>query len=187
MTGTQERWRLKDASVRIDSMPVDGRDVRLTADADDRAQLAAQLDLTAVERLAVTLHAVKFRGGMRVTGRLDAEVEQPSVVSFQPVRQSISEAIDRIFLPGGEKPYAGEAGAEIFVDLEGDDVPDHFDGPEADLTDLIVETLSLALDPYPRAEGEKLEDLGIVGDSDGEPESPFAALRRLKPDGDPSR
>lgn len=181
MSGTQERWRLKDASIRIDSMPIEGRDVRLRADAEERAQLAAQLDLTAVDRLDVTLHAVKFRGGMRVTGRLDAEVVQPSVVSFEPVRQVISEPIDRIFLPGGEKAYAGQAGAEIFVDLEGDDIPDHFEGPEADLTDLIVETLSLAIDPYPRAAGESLEDLGIAGDSEDAPESPFAALKRLKP------
>jgi hypothetical protein len=187
MTGTQERWRLKDASVRLDSMPVDGRDVRLSADEEERAQLAAQLDLTVVESLSVALHAVKFRGGFRVTGRLDAAIEQPSVVSFAPVRQVVSEPIDRVFLPGGEKPYAGEAGAEIFVDLDGDDVPDHFEGPEADLTDLIVETLSLAIDPYPRAEGEKLEDLGIVGDPADERESPFAALRRLKPDPDQTK
>ncbi|HQZ11484.1 MAG TPA: DUF177 domain-containing protein [Devosia sp.] len=180
MSGTHERWRLKDASIRIDSMPVDGRDVRLVADEEDRAQLAAQLDLTSIKRLEVALHAVKFRGGIRVTGRLDAAVEQPSVVSFVPVRQVISEPIDRVFLPGGEKLYAGEAGAEIFVDLDGDDVPDHFEGNEADLTDLVVETLSLAIDPYPRAEGESLEDLGIAGAADDAPESPFAALRRLK-------
>ena len=184
MSGTQERWRLKDASVRIDSMPIDGRDVSLTADEDERAQLAAQLNLTAVERLTIALHAVKFRGGIRVTGRLDAGIVQPSVVSLAPVRQVISEPIDRIFLPGGAKPYAGEADAEIFVDLEGDDLPDHFEGQEADLTDLIVETLALAVDQYPRAEGEKLEDLGIVGDPDDEPESPFAALKRLKSDPD---
>lgn len=183
MSGTHERWRLNDASIRLDSMPVEGRDVRLSASADERAQLAAQLDLTSVDRLDVSLHAVKFRGGMRVTGRLEAEVMQPSVVSFEPVRQAISEPVDRIFLPGGEKPYAGAAGAEVFVDLEGDDIPDHFEGNEADLTDLIVETLSLAIDPYPKAEGEKLEDLGIVGDDTAE-ESPFAALKRLKSDPD---
>lgn len=182
MSGTQERWRLKDAGVRIDSMPIDGRDVRLSADEDERAQLAAQLNLTVVERLSVALHAAKFRGGIRVTGRLDAEVVQPSVVSLEPVRQKISEPIDRVFLPAGQKPFADEAEAEIFVDIDGEDVPDHFEGSEADLTDLIVESLALAIDQYPRAEGEKLEDLGIVGDPADERESPFAALKRLKPD-----
>jgi hypothetical protein len=106
-------------------------------------------------------------------------VTQPSVVTLEPVRQSISEPVDRIFLPGGEKPYAGPANAEIFVDLEGEDVPDHFEGNEADLTDLIVEILALAVDPYPREPGVSLDDLGL--EPDGDQSSPFAALKALKP------
>ena len=87
---------------------------------------------------------------------------------------------NRIFLPGGEKQYAGPADAEIFVDLEGDDLPDHFEGNEADLTGLIVETLSLAIDPYPRAPGESLGELGSDGLDDEV--NPFASLKKLKQD-----
>jgi len=58
-------------------------------------------------------------------------------------------------------------------------VPDHFEGNEADLTDLIVETVALAADPYPRAAGESLDDLGLKPDL-GE-DHPFAALKALKP------
>ncbi len=39
-------------------------------------------------------------------------------------------------------------------------MPDHFEGNEADLTDLIVETLALAIDPYPREPGRVAGDLG---------------------------
>ena len=46
-------------------------------------------------------------------------------------------------------------GAEVFVDLEGEDLPDHFDGPEADLSEWLIETLALALDPYPRKPGRR--------------------------------
>ena len=116
---------------------------------------------------------------MRVTGRLTAAVTQPSVVTLEPLRQEIVEPIDRIFLPGGEKQYAGPANAEIFVDLEGDDVPDHFEGNEADLSDLIVETLALAVDLYPREPNASLEDAGYKPDLDET--SPFAALQALKP------
>ncbi|HHY51442.1 MAG TPA: DUF177 domain-containing protein [Alphaproteobacteria bacterium] len=175
------RLRLTDASIRVDSMPPAGRDLTLSVGDDERAAVAAQLNVTAVERLEVSLHADKFRGGMRVTGRLEAVVVQPSVVSLDPVRQAISEPVDRVFLPGGEKEFAGPAGAEIFVDLEGEDLPDHFEGPEADLSDLIIETLALAIDPYPRAEGETLADVGLVNQND-EAESPFSALEKLKDD-----
>ena len=170
---------IHDASIRLDSMPVAGRDVVVSPTAEERATIAAQLGLSAVDALDVKLHAVKFRGGLRVTGRLTAAVTQPSVVTLEPLTQEIAEPIDRIFLPGGEKAYAGPANAEIFVDLEGDDVPDHFEGNEADLSDLIVETLALAVDLYPREPDASLEDAGYKPDLDET--SPFAALKALKP------
>jgi uncharacterized metal-binding protein YceD (DUF177 family) len=172
--------RLDDATIRLDSMPAEGRELVLAVGEDERAVLAAQLAVTSLDRLEVKLNATRFRGGMRVQGGLKARITQPSVVSLEPVVQEIDEPIDRIFLPGGEKAYAGAAGAEIFVDLEGEDVPDHFEGQEADLSDLIIETLSLAIDPYPRAPGENLESIGVDPIEDA-PESPFARLKTLKP------
>jgi uncharacterized metal-binding protein YceD (DUF177 family) len=173
-----EQFRIPDASIRLDSMPVAGRDLALEVDAADRLAVAEQLGITAVEKLEVKLHAVRFKGGMRVTGRLLATTVQPSVVSLEPVIQEIAEPIERVFLPGGEKAYAGPADAEIFVDLEGEDVPDHFEGNEADLSALIVETLALALDPYPRQPGETLGALRDDGDT--ESDLPFAGLKILK-------
>jgi hypothetical protein len=159
-------------------MPAAGRDVEVRPDADERAAIARRIGVSSVEALEATLHAVRFRGGIRVTGRLAAEVTQPSVVTLEPVTQRLSEPIDRVFLPGGEKAYAGPAGAEVFVDLEGDDIPDHFEGNEADLSDLLLETLALAVDLYPRGPDESLDDLGL--DPDLAREHPFAALKRLK-------
>jgi hypothetical protein len=170
--------RIADAGIRLDSMPAAGRDLVLDVDAEDRLAIADQLGIVAVEKLLVRLHAVRFKGGIRVSGRLVATAVQKSVVSLEPVTQEISEPVDRIFLPGGEKQYAGPADAEIFVDLEGDDVPDHFEGNEADLSDLIVETLSLALDPYPRLPGESVGQLGDDGDTGSD--LPFAGLKVLK-------
>ncbi len=98
---------------------------------------------------------------------------------MEPIAQQIAEPVDRIFLPSGEKDFAGPANAEIFVDLEGDDLPDHFEGNEADLSDLIVETLALAVDLYPREPGASLEDTGFKPDPDES--SPFDVLKALKP------
>ena len=180
MKAAPERMRISGASIRLDSMPTAGRDLDLTVDKEERDALADELEIVAIDRLQVKLHAVRFRGGIRVTGRLAAVVVQQSVVTFEPVTQEIGEPIDRIFLPGAEKNFAEPANAEVFVDLEGEDIPDHFDGNEADLTDLIVETLALAIDPYPRAPGENIDDLGL-----GKVEEeihPFASLKKLKQD-----
>ena len=173
------RLRLMDATVRLDSMPPGGRDIAVTATNEDLAAIAVQIGVTSVDSLSARLHADKFRGGFRVTGAVQAQVTQPSVVSLEPVVQKIDEPVDRIFLPAGEKPFAGPAGAEVFVDLEGDDLPDHFEGNEADLTDLVIETVALAVDLYPRRDGESLG--AVAGDPDDVDENPFAVLAALRP------
>jgi hypothetical protein len=175
---TEGRTKLHDASIRLDSMPITGRDVEVSPSADERAAIAAQLGVTSVDNLSVRLHAVRFRGGIRVTGRLTATVTQPSVITLEPLTQEIGEPVDRIFLPGGQKDFAGPANAEVFVDLEGDDIPDHFEGNEADLSELIVETLALSVDLYPREPNASLEDTGFKPDI--EATSPFAVLKALK-------
>jgi uncharacterized metal-binding protein YceD (DUF177 family) len=171
------RLHIADAGIRLDSMPTDGRDLALVVGDQERAEIAEFLEISAIDALSVKLRAVRFRGGMRVTGRLEAQVVQPSVVSLEPVTQKIAEPIDRIFLPAGEKHFADDADADVFVDPEGEDIPDHFEGNEADLTDLIVETVALALDPYPRLPGESVK--AVLGDEVAE-EHPFAALKALK-------
>lgn len=178
MKSTHDTPRLLEATIRIDHLPATGRELTVTPTAEEREELSGFLELTSIDDMKVDLTAVPFRGGIRVQGRLQAQITQPSVVSLEPVAQRIDEPIDRIFLPGagGDTQRAGPGG-EVFVDLEEDDLPDPLEGPEADLTDLVIETLALAIDPYPRAEGESLDELGI--NSEDAPESPFSALRAL--------
>ncbi|WIY54000.1 YceD family protein [Devosia sp. YIM 151766] len=165
-----------DAVVRIDKLPAGGRSVDVDADADSRAAIAAALNILAVDRFTARLTIVPLRGGLRAQGHLDAEIAQASVVSFEPVPATISEPIDRIFLPAPRDNPA--PGSESFIDLEDDDFPDHIDGPEVDLSALLLETLALALDPYPRKDSESLDSLGLVRD---QPDAgPFAKLAGLK-------
>jgi Uncharacterized ACR, COG1399. len=174
---TEREEPLFDAVVRIDRLPAGGRSVDVDLDETQREQLAATLKLTSVEHFTASLTVAPLRGGLRAQGRLNATIVQPSVVSFEPVTQVIEEEVDRVFLPAerGPKPTPG---AEIFVDLEDDDFPDHIDGPEVDLSALLVETLALAIEPYPRLEGESIDDLGIGDQADES--GPFAALSKLK-------
>jgi hypothetical protein len=168
---------LFDAIVRIDRLPASGRDVAVSLDEATRAALAGSLKLTAVDRFEAKLTVAPFRGGIRALGRLKARIVQPSVVTFEPVTQDIDEPVDRVFLPEAHahKPTPGQ---EVFVDLEDEDFPDHIDGPEVDLSALLIEVLSLAIDPYPRIEGESVDALGL--NADGEASGPFAGLSKLK-------
>jgi uncharacterized metal-binding protein YceD (DUF177 family) len=168
---------LLDASTRLDQIPADGRDIDVRSTAEQREAIAQRLAIGAVDALTADLHLERFRGGLRLRGEIDAVVEQACVVSGVPVTQRIKEDVDRIFLPVSERPADKPAGSEVFVDLETDDLPDYFEGHEIDLADAIIETVALALDPYPRAPGATLADAGL---KEEDPiESPFAALRRL--------
>ena len=130
-----------------------------------------------MDRLEARLVLSRFRGGMRVLGRLKAVTVQACVVTFVPVPQQIDEPMERVFLPAGEQPKSASAHPEVFIDLESEELPDYFEGHEVDLSDAIIETLALALDPYPRAPGVSLADVGLPPEVE-EP-SPFAELKAL--------
>jgi uncharacterized metal-binding protein YceD (DUF177 family) len=167
---------LLDASLRVDHVPADGRELAVTADATQLQAIAARLQISAVDRLEARLRLVRFRGGVQVTGYVEADVVQPCVVTFVPVRQAIAEPFDRVYLPTAEQPKSAASHPEIFVDLDAD-VPEYFEGHEVDLSEAIIETVALALDPYPRAPGASLAQVGLPPD---EPEpSPFAVLKTL--------
>lgn len=169
---------LFDAVVRIDKLPAAGRSVSVNADAPTCASIADAMNILSVQRFEAELTVVPLRGGLRAQGQLRASIEQASVVSFEPVPQEIAEDIDRVFLPAPRESKPHAANEEVFVDLEDDDFPDHIDGPEVDLSALLLETLALALDPYPRLTGESADDLSL-GDQD-EDAGPFAGLAKLK-------
>jgi len=173
---------LLDAAIRIDHIPPEGREIEVVADARQRAAIAERLEISAVDRLEARLKLTRFRGGLRVAGRLEAVTVQPCVVTFVPVAQQIDEPVDRIFLPASEQPKGTATHPEVFVDLEADEMPDYFEGHEVDLSEALIETLALALDPYPRAEGVSIADMELPAEE--EDESPFGALKSLlDPDG----
>lgn len=178
MTHFPDDKPILDAAFRVDQMPPAGKAISVVADAEQCAAMADLLGITTVEALRAELKAVKFRGGIRVEGRLTARITQPCVITFEPVVQDIDEPIDRVFLPDADHHPAAAPGAEVFVDLEGEDPPDPLDGPELDLAPLVTETLALSIDPYPRAANASIDDLGI--NDDAGKVSPFDALRALK-------
>lgn len=180
MTQTDDETPLLDASLRVDSIPVDGRQVLVEATAAQMPPLAERLKVPGLSSFKAKVTAMRFRGGLRASGEVTAELTQECVVTFEPVFQKLKEPIDRVFLPGQRPEIDHEQGAEVFVDLDGEDLPDWYHGPELDLTDLLVETIALAINPYPRKPGAELPPEAV--DESVEP-SPFAALAALKSTG----
>jgi uncharacterized metal-binding protein YceD (DUF177 family) len=155
--------------IEVSRIPVTGSAERIIADSTERALVARRLGLPAVSSLTADLMLTRWHGeGVKVAGRFDAEVEQVCVVTLDPFPATVSDTIERYFLPNAR---AAEPEADI----------DSFADGVIELSEVVVESLSLALDPYPRKPGAEFHG---VEDGPGSAEpvsSPFAVLAGAKP------
>ncbi|BDA84071.1 metal-binding protein [Aureimonas sp. SA4125] len=168
----------------VSKLPKDGMTIRFVASDEARAAMAAFLDIPAVESLGADLLVKSWRGeGVKITGRLRAEVVQSDVVTLEPLPQTVDEEIELLFLPEHSRlarmvqPQDGE----LHLDPEGDDIPETYVGDRIELGTILAEALALGLDPYPRAEDASFERFDTDPDPDGGKVSPFATLSKLKP------
>jgi uncharacterized protein len=154
----------------VDRIPHGGSDETITAGADECNALSARFSLPAIHALSAELRAVPWRGGgLKVEGRLMADVEQISVVSLEAFRHQVEFPVLRYFMP----PGAIEVDAEAEIDP--------IEHGQVDLGEVVAETLALELDPYPRRPGEAFNEAAWTEAPSSAPETPFASLKRLKP------
>ena len=152
------------------------------AGADERKSLAAELGLIALRKLRLTGEITPAgRDAMVLTARLQAEADQPCVVTLAPVRAVIDEPVRRRFVADLPDPEGDE------FEIPEDDTLEAM--PEViDLTEVAAEALALALPLYPRAPGAELGTVvlapdGVVPltDADLKPFAGLAALARPTP------
>jgi len=152
--------------LRVAGVPAAGQRLVLEANAAECAALAVRFGILSVEGLRAEL-ALRpdAAGGIAVDGRLSARVVQACVVSLEPVAQQVTEEFAFRILPDGTEPSDS---------LEDEDEVELEHG-FAELGEVVAQYLSLALDPYPRAEGAELPDAATDDSA-----NPFAALRGLR-------
>jgi uncharacterized metal-binding protein YceD (DUF177 family) len=152
---------------------------KIAAAAGDLARIASYLDLADVRALSAELTLTRWRAkGIRMRGKLKADVTQTCVVTLDPLPAHIDAEFERRFLPVESSPKEHADTHDVFVDLEGEDPPEPLDR-ELDLGEILVEELALALDPYPRK--PDVEFRPEPGSDIAPPKSPFAVLSKLKP------
>lgn len=169
---------LLNAAIRLDKLPANGRALEISAGEEECVAIARRMQVDAVSQFSARVNARPLKGGVEISGNLTAKIVQTCVVTFVPVEDDVSQSFERVFLPDTHGESAPKPGSELFVDLEGDDLPDYFEGPEVDLTELLMEVLALNINPYPRAPDAELPDVAI--NEDDREQSPFAALEQLK-------
>lgn len=152
-----------------------GRSHGLRATPAECEALAARFGIPSIGTLKAELQLrEEANGAIRVRGQLRATVVQLCVVTLEPVKQVVQEALDLRFLPSR---------AEASDDPEGpDEIATEFG--QMQLGEAIAEQLSLALDPYPRAPGAELPPMDDEEAVEAEVvplrPNPFAGLAKLK-------
>jgi uncharacterized metal-binding protein YceD (DUF177 family) len=160
--------------VPLDTLGAAPREVAIEAEEAERAALAARFDLVAVDALSAV--AAVARDGDKVSARgvVRAAVTQKCVASGEPVAAKVEAPFRIEFRP----PPQSAAPEEVELDPAELDVV-FYEGDSVDFGEAAAETLSLALDPYPRSPDadEKLREAGVKSEAEA---GPFAALAALR-------
>ena len=153
-----------------------GRTVRIEAGDAVRAAIAKRLDLAALDRFVVTAEVRAVAGGIAARGAIEAAFVQSCAATALPVPAKLSEPFDLRFLKGAEPVVDPDEEIEI-SDGDCDILP--LEDDRVDIGEAAVQTLSLALDPFPRhPDADRiLAEKGVLRE---EQAGPFAALAKLR-------
>lgn len=142
-------------------------------------RIAQALGISEVRKLRMTgTLTPKGSADWLLEATLGATVVQPCVVTLAPVTTRIDEPVTRHYIEAPAEPEP-ESETEMSVDDSTEAL-----GPLIDLGSVMVEALSLALPPYPRAEDAELGEAVFTepGKSPMRDEEarPFAGLAALR-------
>lgn len=158
--------------------------VNAEADPRERVELAKAWKVESVEALNAELQINRWkRDGIRVKGKVTAQLTQACVVTLDPIKAVIEEEFEQIFVPEGSKlaRVVSSTAAEMVLDPDGPDAPETFSGDTLDIGPIVSEFVALAIDPYPRKEGVEFTDhIEMTDDEADKRPSSFAALKDWK-------
>jgi uncharacterized metal-binding protein YceD (DUF177 family) len=166
----------------VAKVPAGGKHIHIETDEAQRRAITEALGIVDVEQLKAELD-VRPMGAeaFSVRGALTASVVQTDVVTLEPVRQEVSEAIDLSLVPAADDSPSKRR-ARQQPDAADSDERDVYRGGRIDLGAIVFEHLALGLNPYPRS--PDVEFSGHIEDDPAAAPSAFAALASLKRDKD---
>ena len=150
--------------------------LRLIADEVVRARIAGELGLEALKCLDAELIVEPWLDGIDIRGRVRAVATRTCGVSLDAFDETVDEPLSVRVSPRGSPNAPLSAEGEFALDPMADDPPEEARDGTVDLCALVVEHLTLALDPFPRKPGAVFEQPAAR-----RLQSPFAALAKLRP------
>ena len=167
--------------------------LHLCPDEDDKRRIADRLGLVALKNLTADLRLTREQGNLvvHITGQLQADIEQRCVVTLDPIETHVEDEFEAWYADPDQaiplnkimrqKELAEEYGSEAPILEEQDDPEPIIDG-KINVAELVVQYLSLSINPYPHAEHADFENKEKEAheSANDRPENPFAALKDWK-------
>ena len=201
MSKKKKRPVTPEWSHKVDVRQMDKGPVKLHIEAtpEERKDLARRLNVTSVESVQADLTLRRESQGhvIHVTGSFEAHVVQACVVTLKPVEDDISEPVEGWFSEQEQVVSLSrerrerqelQTNAELEIVEEREDPEPVIEG-HIDVGELVTQHISVAINPYPHAEGAVFTPVaevkeGAAGGAAGTRPNPFAALKNWKFDKD---
>ncbi|WP_336276995.1 DUF177 domain-containing protein [Bartonella sp. CB178] len=168
--------------ISVRSLPAKGIKVCICANQQEREHLAKNHDLVEVKSCEGEFYIFPSKQrGVRVKGSLRACIVQSCIITLESLENIIDESLEVVFVPEDSKlvkPKVLEDTGELFLDVDGSDVPEIFHGDKIDIGAIMEEFFELSIDHYPRKEGASMTVTEKLDGSEQEI-SPFSILKNL--------
>lgn len=167
--------------IEISILPEEGRLFVLEPDKLTLKKLAIRYAIPKVADLRADIFAVPTSNGVRISGNIKANLVRECVASLEEMEESVDSHFELTFDRTVDQELSPELLEEHGIEktlelLEG---PEPLEGDNIDIGELMVQQLSLTMDPFPRKEGAIA--LSEVYGNDVET-SPFDVLKSVLPD-----
>ncbi|MBY0500809.1 MAG: DUF177 domain-containing protein [Alphaproteobacteria bacterium] len=113
----------------------------LVATQEERVKIAKRLNILSVKFLEAQL-TLEQKERLHLRGKIRADIIQQCVRSLKPLPSHLEIPVDELFIP----PHDQER-RDIELDIE--DMAEPLPGNTLDLGEIVIQLLSLNLDPYP--------------------------------------
>jgi len=165
-------------SVELGSLSERGAELRLAPDGAERARIAEWLGALEVPSFEATVRLERAADDLYLyDADFTAQVVQACVVTLEPVPSTHAARVSRRYRVVAPKTARRAQRDIAAAGGDDEDAPEVLSGTVLDIAAPVLEELSLALDPYPRAPGVTFE---LPKEESTPSDNPFAVLAKLK-------
>lgn len=167
----------------VDDVEKDPKTYLISATASQKSKLADRFKIVQLDSLeaAVTIAKQRHGEGIVINGNLKATLVQQCVVTLGDVPETLDEEFELLLLSPEQAAAFDED--EVYADPEAPDY-DALEGDVVNLGEIVAQTLSVMMNPYPRVAGAEVKPVAggnfTTNEEIGKKPNPFAALAELR-------